>query len=189
MMMNKDEEVYAMMMEALDGELAAADWVELEAHLRARPELAREWRLLQSIDGLLRETPALAPAADFVQRTLVRLPDGRQRLWALTTAYLLLLVGGLLPLAAIIWFVTVFGDTLVQPGLWRGLAHTLSAVVNVAQTVLSGAWQVLAAIGQQASEQPGIWGWLFVMIGLVMLWRGVYQQLMQPASDWTSERA
>ncbi len=188
-MMNRDEEIYAMMMEALDGELAATSWQELGAHLRARPDLAREWRLLQNIDALLRETPALAPAADFVQRTLVRLPDGRQRVWALATAYLLLLVGGLLPLGVIIWFVTVFGDALVQPSLWRGLAHTLSAVVNVAQTVLSGLWQVLAAVGRQASEQPGIWGWLFVMIGLVMLWRGVYQQLMRPSSDWTSGRA
>lgn len=188
-MMNGDERIYAMMMEALDGELTAAGWLELEADLRARPDLAREWRLLQSIDALLRETPALAPAADFVQRTLVRLPDSRQRVWALAVAYLLLLVGGLLPLGAIIWFVTAFGHALVQPGLWRGLAHTLSAIVNVAQTVLSGLWQVLAALGRQASEQPGVWGWLFVMLGLVMLWRGVYQQLMRPSSDWTSERA
>lgn len=188
-MINMEEKIYTMMMEALDGELTVADRLELEAHLRARPDLAREWRLLQSIDALLRETPSLAPAADFAQRTLARLPDSRQRVWALTTAYLLLLVSGLLPVAAIIWFVTAFGEALIQPNLWRGLAHMLSAVINVAQTVLSGLWQVLAAVGQQASEQPGLWGWLFVMVGMVLLWRGVYQQLMQPSSEWASERA
>ena len=34
-----DETVYALMMEALDGELTDSGWTELEAHLRARPHV------------------------------------------------------------------------------------------------------------------------------------------------------
>lgn len=187
-MMEIEEHIYVMMMEALDGELADVDRLELEAHLRARPDLAREWRLLQSIDLLLRQTPPLSPAVGFAERTLARLPHSRQRIWALSTAYVMLLVSGLLPMAAIIWFVTTFSETLTRPSLWRGLAQMLAAVLGIGQTVVSGLWQVIMALGRQASEQPGIWGWLFVMIGMVVLWRGVYQQLMQqPQQKWTVE--
>ncbi|MCA9941433.1 MAG: hypothetical protein KC418_22490 [Anaerolineales bacterium] len=184
-MMNMEERIYEMMMDALDGQLADNDRLELEAHLRARPDLAREWRLLQSVDALLRQTPPLSPAAGFAERTLARLPHSRQRVWALTTAYLILLVAGLLPLGAIIWFVAMFGEALVRPSLWRGVAQMLAVVLRVGQTALAGMWQVFLALGQRAGEQPGMWGWLFVMVGMIVLWRGVYQQVMQqPQTDW-----
>ena len=64
------DEVFTLMMDALDGELADDGWAELEAHLRARPDLAREWRAWQAVDTLFQTAPVLMPAVDFTQRTL-----------------------------------------------------------------------------------------------------------------------
>ena len=98
-----EENAYSLMMEALDGELSATGWAELESHLRVRPELAQEWQALQAIDQLFRSTPALSPAADFTQRTLARLPNRRTRLWFVASLYVLLLVVGLIPVLFIGW--------------------------------------------------------------------------------------
>ena len=76
-MEEREENIYTMMMEALDGELSETGLNELESHLRVRPDLAREWVALQAIDRLFRNSPILSPAVDFTQRTLARLPNRR----------------------------------------------------------------------------------------------------------------
>ncbi|HEX6384541.1 MAG TPA: zf-HC2 domain-containing protein, partial [Anaerolineae bacterium] len=104
--MMEHDEIYTMMMDALDGELSASNRIELESHLRACPPCAREWQALLAIDMLFRQTPALRPAADFAQRTLARLPNRRYRIWAIMAVYVLLLLSGMLPLFLGVWAVS-----------------------------------------------------------------------------------
>ena len=80
--MNHDD-TFALMMDMLDGEASENEVQTLEAHLRTCPECEREWRALVAIDTLFRQTPALSPAADFVGKTLARLPNRRMRIWAM----------------------------------------------------------------------------------------------------------
>ena len=84
--MNHDD-TFALMMDMLDGEASENQVRTLEAHLRACPECEREWRALVAIDTLFRQTPALSPAADFVEKTLARLPNRRARIWAMGAIY------------------------------------------------------------------------------------------------------
>ncbi len=169
------ETYYLLMMGALDNELDAAQAERLQTHLLLCPPCQREWHALTAIDRLLREAPMLMPAADFAQRTLARLPDRRYRAWLLVGMYLVLLLSGVLPLLAGVWLVTQYGVLVQEPGvlgaLLRALAHTAEVVGTVVGALLTGA-------GRFVLENPPVLGWLFVMVGLVALWSGVYRQLL-----------
>ena len=91
------EDVFSLMMDALDGELLDNSKQDLEVHLRACPECNREWQALLAIDRLFRHTPALSPAAGFAQRTVAMLPNRKARLWAISAIYGLVLLSGLIP--------------------------------------------------------------------------------------------
>lgn len=174
----ESEEVYTLMMDALDGELSEAGWAELESHLRARPDLAQEWTALQAVDTLLQTTPAVAPPATFVAQTLARLPNRRRRLWASAIAYLLLLGSGVIPLAAMVWivfrFLPALDATILAQSLWQGI----SEVLRLSQVVLGA---LLSGAGQFVTEQPAVIGWLLLMAGVVALWGGIYNRLvLQP---------
>lgn len=181
-LMSEEERIYTLMMEALDGELAEAGQSELEAHLRARPDMAREWHMLQLVDDLLRGAPAVSPAADFAARTLARLPRSRARMRTLVGLYAVLLLGGILPVAGIIWLGASLSPSLSMPAIAGGLLQAAQAIGEMMLRVFAALGQILSAVGEQASQQPGVWGWLFVMIGLVVLWGGVYQVLMRAPS-------
>jgi anti-sigma factor RsiW len=163
--------IYVLMMDALDGELSTDDHVEMESHLRACPPCMREWQAMMAIDSLFRQTPALSPAADFTQRTIARLPNRQARIWAMGTIYISLLTVGMLPLALLL-----MGIVAVTSGFFTGAAE----MVNAGLTFVG---IMLRAVGNGAGEimvqNPAIVGWLFVMIGLVFVWNGVYRQLLQ----------
>ena len=165
------EEIYVLMMDALDGELSADGQVELESHLRACPPCMQEWQAMMAIDNLFRQTPALSPAADFTQRTIARLPNRQARIWAMGTIYISLLTVGMLPLALMLMVIVA-----VSSGFFAGAAETVN-------TGLTFVGIMLRAVGKGAGEivvqNPAIVGWLFVMIGLVFVWNGVYRQLLQ----------
>ncbi len=172
------EDVYTLMMEALDGELSEDGWSELESHLRARPGLAREWRALQTIDTLFRSAPLLQPADGFAQRTVARLPSSRQRLWMGLVVYAALLLTGLAPLGAIVWMAIQFLPALVEPALFRSLLQAGTQLLELAGVTLSA---LLRGAGQLVGQQPALVGWLVVMIGVVVLWGSVYHRLvLQP---------
>lgn len=165
------EEIYVLMMDALDGELIAEDQAELESHLRACPPCMREWQAMMAIDTLFRQAPMLSPAADFTQRTIARLPNRQARIWAMGTIYISLLTIGLLPLALMLMFIVA-----VNSGFFANAAE----IVN---TGLTFAGIMLRAVGKGTGEvvvqNPAIAGWLLVMVGIVFVWNGVYQQLLQ----------
>ena len=177
--MEHEERFYLMMMDALDGELAASEHTELEAHLRACPDCTREWRTLVAIEMLFRQTPILMPAIDFAERTLALLPNRRARRIALGTIYAVLLMSGIFPLMLAVFLAARYAPILSNPellgGIWGSIAGAGRATVTVIEALLVGAGRFLI-------EQPVLIGWFIILAGLVVLWGGVFQRLLvQPA--------
>jgi hypothetical protein len=158
-----EDDVYALMMDALDGALSSYGHQKLENGLQQFPALRQEWQAMQTVDTLLLETPLVmpAPSVNFTARTLARLPNLRFRRWLSGAVYSLLLVSGILP------FIMV---ALLSGGL--GEFGQLAAVM------LDALGQLLLSLGNQAGQQPAIIGTLLVMIGSITLWSGVYQRLV-----------
>lgn len=175
------ESTFALMMDALDGELSNDNRLTLEGHLQTCPDCQREWLALVAIDTLFRQTPAISPAAGFTQRTLARLPNRKARMWAISAVYGLLLLGGIIPLLLIGLFVTRFGQFLTQPALVESVLDSFRNVVQVFGTILTA---LLNGAGQIVIQQPTVIGWLLVMVGIVFVWGGVYRQLLgQPQNS------
>ncbi|MFQ5420576.1 MAG: anti-sigma factor family protein [Anaerolineae bacterium] len=171
------ETAYSLMMDALDGELAESRQRELEAHLQACPPCGREWQALVAIDALFRQTPALAPVADFAQRTLARLPNRRYRRWAMSVLYLMLLGVGVAPAVLGYLAVDALRPVLSEPNILSSLLGTLGHFAEVLGTVLRA---LLSGAGEYVLQQPAVFGVLLVMAGLVSVWGGVYRQLLIP---------
>lgn len=171
----RSDDLYALMMEALDGELSEDGLAELEFHLQARPDLAREWYAIRHVDALMRSAPVLYPAADFTQRTLARLPNARQRLWISLVIYLMILASGLIPLGAIAWLAIQLLPALIEPAFFRSLWQGVLGFGHMVTVVLSA---LLNGASQFVNQQPTILAWLVVLVGIVALWAGVYSRLV-----------
>lgn len=171
--MNHDQYL-VLMMDTLDGEVSELQQNELQAHLRACPQCSREWQALLAIDNLFRMTPALSPAAGFVERTIAVLPDRRMRIWAMGTIYGFLLAGGLVPLLVIGLLIGRFLPVLQQPAVVESVAGSLQTTLQTVGTVLSA---LLTGAGEAVQQQPMVFGWLLVMLGIIFLWGSVYRQL------------
>jgi anti-sigma factor RsiW len=169
------EDLYTMMMDALDGELAEAEWAELEVHLRARPQLQREWEAMRMVDALFSSTPLLQPAAGFAQRTMARLPGSRQRLWAGVLIYFLVLAAGIVPLIALGWIAVQLMPALGQPALFRSLAQGVAELARLLGVVLDA---LLDGAGQLVGQRPTVVAGLLLMVSVVLLWFGVYNRLV-----------
>lgn len=176
------EEILTMMMEALDNELGESGQLEMRTHLASCPTCSQEWQALQAIHQLFLETPALSPAAGFAERTLSLLPNPVHRLWLGSFVYGLLLISGLLPVIAIAWFTSQFGSAFRQPAVIDGLIQAGGQVAQLSITVRDAIGQGLLNIGEAVGQQPAIIGLALVMVGAILLWGGVYSQLMKPRS-------
>jgi len=168
------EEFFTLMMDALDGELAENGKQDLESHLRACPECAREWQVLLAIDKLFRHAPALSPAAGFTQRTIARLPNRRAQMWAISAIYGLVLFSGLIPVLIGILAISKLEPILRQPPLVQSVLQSVQTTVQVVGTIMAA---LLNSAGEVILKQPALIGWLLVMVGIVFLWGGVYRQL------------
>ena len=174
------EEVFSLMMDALDGELLDSREEDLEVHLRACPECNREWQALLAIDRLFRNTPALSPAAGFAQRTVARLPNRQARLWAISAIYGLVLLSGLIPILLAILIVARLGPILSQPALVGSVWGSIQTTTQVVETIM---FALLNSAGEMLLQQPTLIGWLLVMMGVVFLWGGVYRQLSNVSTN------
>jgi anti-sigma factor RsiW len=169
------EEIVILMMDALDGELSAAGEAKLAAHLRARPDLAAEFARMQAIDQLLRATPAVAPPAGFVQRTVRHLPAARRHLWMGILVYTLFMMAGVIPLVGLVWAAVLLVPALGQPAMWASLWQAAGALLGAAGVIL----QALASgASELVAEQPAIIGWLLLMVLVVVAWGGVFNRLV-----------
>lgn len=180
--MELEDRIYTLMMDALDGTISADDMVELEDHLQARPSYMAEWRAMQTIDTLFRQTPALTPGADFAQRTLERLPNRQVRIWVISAMYVSLLVSGILPLLLGLWVFNQLRDVLVEPAFVEMILQTLADGAQVATAVGRA---ILSGAGELVMQQPVILGWLLILGGIASLWGGIYRQLTSPYGQLT----
>lgn len=171
------EDAYLMMMEALDGALSDNGHQRLEDHLGRCPACAREWRALQAIDALFRHAPTLSPAAGFTQRTLAQLPHTRYRAGLIGAIYLLLFFSGVLPLALIGWLAALTWPILTEPAFARGFIQAIEQLGQVVGAVLSALWQGMGLLAGILIQQPAFFGGLLLMLGVILLWGGVYSQL------------
>jgi anti-sigma factor RsiW len=174
-MKQEHDYAYALMMDALDGDLSEDSKLELELHLQLCTDCLREWHTLVAIETLLRTTPALAPAAGFTQRTLARLPNRRYRIWALSTIYMLLLLCGFVPMALGAWAMTRLLPVLSQPALVNGVIQSASKFSQVMATVLTA---LFSGLGEIVVQQPATMGWLLVIMGIISLWSGLLRELL-----------
>lgn len=174
------EEIYTLMMEALDGEIEGSGRRELEGHLQDCTNCQREWRAIQAIHQLFLDTPVLSPAADFAEMTLRQIPVSPYRIWLVSGVYGLLLLSGLVPLIAVIWLTIEFGPVLNQPAFVRIITQVGSQVWGLGQVVVGAVWQGVGTTGELLGQQPNIIGWLLVMAGIVFLWGGVYSRMTNP---------
>jgi hypothetical protein len=166
----EEERIYQLMIKALDGESDAAESAELQTRLDESPALAHEYAMMARIDTLLRTTPAVAPPRNLVARTLAQLPQAQHNLWFIGVFYMVLLFSGLLPIGLGVWAYFQFGDLAVLDTFLQ----TGSSVWGVTQT-LAGA--LITSIGNLIADQPLIFGWLTILLGIVLTWRSVYVQL------------
>lgn len=173
----EEERMMTLMLEALDGELTEAESAELGAYLQQDPALAQEWRAMLAVDTLFRLTPSLAPSHSLVNRTLARLPDPSANRWVVGTLFVTLLLLGLMPVIVFLWLsAQVGGSSLLELS-----TNSASQLVVLVQALLRAALSVLADV---VRAQPAVWGWLAVMLGIILSWRTLYRQLtgeaMQP---------
>ena len=171
------EEIYLLMMDALDGELAPEGWEDLEAHLHLCSPCAQEWYALQAVETLLRTTPALVPPVNLAERTLVRLPHPAYRTWLVGAMYGLLLLSGIVPLVGLVVLLVTVGGEFFDLSMIETVLRTMWQTVSLLPVMLTA---VLNVIGAFVAQQPTVVGVLFVMVGLIMVWGGVYSQLMTP---------
>lgn len=167
------DEIYEMMMDALDGELSGSEQDLLDTHLRAHPTLMREWQALTAIDTLFRQAPMLTPAADFAQRTIAQLPNRRFHLWTVGLLYLVLLFSGALPMLLGLIAVITLRPILSQPGL---LENVWAAILEMAQIGGAVMTALLNGTADLVVQQPALVGWLLVIAGIAAVWGGVYRQ-------------
>ena len=173
--MNHDD-TFALMMDMLDGEASGNEVQALEAHLRACPECEREWRALVAIDTLFRQTPALSPAADFVEKTLARLPNRRARIWAMGAIYGAVLLGGLIPLVLLGYLGYRLMPVLSQPTLIESIFESLGTTYRAAGIILAA---LASGAGEVLVQQPTYVGYMLVVAGIIFLWGGVYRRLVE----------
>lgn len=160
---NTEDDIFALMMDALDGELDDHGRETLDTLLAQQPHLQPEWAAMQQIDTLFTQSPLVAPAPTmrFAQRTVTRLPNLQARRWLTGTLFAFFAGTGLLPIALIALALVGLDINVVQIG-------------TVLFEVLD---QMLIAFGNRLAQQPSIVGVLLVMIGSISLWTGVYQQM------------
>ena len=165
--MDELEPIYALMMEALDGELTADDEQKLAIALAQHPALAQEWQAMQAVEALLCHAPLVVPAPSMAlaSRTVARLPNVQVRRWTFAAVYTALLVSGVLPVLGMVALVAFSAVSL--PEIWQLL------------TVLGQAGQqILLALGNEMGQNPTMVGTFLVMIGCISLWSGVYRQVV-----------
>jgi anti-sigma factor RsiW len=172
------EESYRLMMAALDEALDGRQTDQLQQHLQSCPACAREWQALTAIHQLFLQAPALSPAAGFTQRTLSRLPQSRYRIWLMGAVYFAVLFSGLIPALGFGWIAVVFGPALLEPAVWRGLAQALGQAGQLLATILGALWLGVEGLAVYFSQEPILWGWLLTLTAVVILWGGVYRQLL-----------
>ncbi len=169
------DSIYILMMDALDGDLSAANKDELQTHLQQCVPCAREWNSLQAVEQLLRRAPIITPAADFAQRTIARLPNQRHRIWSLSALYISLLIGGTFPLLLLTLLAFRFAPILMKPALTSALLQPFITIWGLMGTISNA---LLIAADGFVRQQPIFWGIVLIAAGTLALSGDMYLRIM-----------
>ena len=164
------DEAYALMMDALDGELSTGQERELRRYLQTYPALEAEWRSMQVVDSWLTDAPVVEPTADFTEQTMLRLPNLYLRRWAVAISFALVLILGMVPILGMAVAMTAFSN--------NDLASSLQYLSQFTAIVADALVQVLASWGSVMAQNPAAIGMLLLMTGAITLWSGVYNQMV-----------
>lgn len=177
---NQDlDAVYALMMDALDGELSVDQERELTTHLQANPDLQAEWHAMEAVDTLFRETPSILPPKHFTQRTLDRLPNVAYRRMITTVLFGGLMLAGVLPLFIAALLYGNFGAGILSASNMLGYTRFFQQLWEVSGIMINVFTQLVEGMGTYLSQQPYVLGYLMIMIGFISLWSGVYKQMIR----------
>ena len=169
-----EEHIYSLMMDALDDELDEQGSAELQTYLAQNPALAQEWQGIRYIDNLLIATPPIMVPVSFAERTLARLPNPRVRRTFILAFFMLLLFLGLAPMLGLAWVALQSGG----PTMFGSFTTSIGELAQLFVTLTDA---VFTTIGTVLTQQPILFGWLALMVGIVAVWYSVYQQLtLQP---------
>lgn len=164
------DEAYALMMDALDGTLSARQERELRQYLQTYPELAEEWNALQVVDSWLMDAPQAQPTENFVEHTILRLPNLYLRRWAVAVSFAVVLLLGMLPMLGLAVAFTAFSNA--------DLVASLQFLAQMGGVVADAMVQWLIGWGEFTTQNPAMIGMMLLMVGAVTLWSGVYNQMV-----------
>lgn len=154
------------MMDALEGILEPNESAELNLWLADHPDEAQEWEAMQAVDGLLRASQPMAAPVHFAERTLGRIPNPRNRRLFMFAFYLVMLMGGLLPI--------LFGILLsTQLGSAAFGGFSIFEGFDLLRVISSG---LVSAIRTVVVTQPVVFGWLSAMLAAIFVWAAVFRQ-------------
>ena len=159
-----EERIFALMMDALDGVLDDRDSAELNTYLTTHPSMKQEWEAMQTVDVLLRAAPPVATPIQFSERTLARLPNPRARRIFSALFFVLLLLGGLIPIA--------LGLLTFSQGGFGDIAVNLGSGFQIIRVLVIGFTSSLRGI---VVTQPVVYGWLAAMLLAIGMWMNVYR--------------
>src|SRR6185295_16354053 len=167
----------------LDGDLAAADRRQFEAHLAGCADCQTAWWSLSEAQRLLKAEPMLAPRAGFTGRFQARLRQ-RQRAAPARLIWGALALGlGAVGAAAV---VVPLGLGLIlstlraaqQPATAVALFTSLSAMADLLQTVLAGLYLAGRALAEVAIGNPLAWAAFVLALALTAVWLYLIRRLV-----------
>lgn len=158
---NELDTVYALMLDAIEGQLSDAQEEELASYLLKYPDLATE---LDSMKGHTpfaeRFTCELAtPSTAFVEETVAYLPNLRLRRYIMGSFAGLLIIVSILPFA----------------GLFLLVANASMALI---EAFLSGLAQIIYNAGYSVITQPITLAIVAFMLGSILLWSTMYRRMV-----------
>lgn len=166
------KEVFALMMDELDGVLTAAGRERLEQHLALCADCYAEWEALRLVDNLFASAPTIPAPTGFSQRVQARLeaPSVKRTLGALFALSLgsvaALLVVAVPAAVALLSIWTVYN----QPGRFTELLIWLNQLVGVSSSLMGALWTTLRLFFVEVAGDPAILAWTLAAGAAVGLW-------------------
>lgn len=156
----------------IDGQLSAAEAVQIEARLKQDKAYQAEHTALKRVDQLLLDAPMVAPSPNFTARFEARLAQRVRRRRNLIGVSIISLVVAL-SAGLLVWSFADSGSTLLS--LVNGV-NLLGYALDLLQSVFAGVGVVFRVVTLmsgtmfQLVKHPVFWGFLFLVVGLVSLW-------------------
>lgn len=171
----------ALMMDALDGTISAADLAKLDAYFAQRPDERLAFQRMLAVDAALRQVPVTPPPSDFSQAVVARArsvpiakPVNRHHLVAFIVTNSVL--------ATLVWLVSfamLFG--LVGLLLQQPFTQPIIAFAHGINIYVADAFNLFTRLTRSLVTQPIVWVTALVSTALVVTWLSVMARVLAPA--------